>query len=83
MPRSKKAAAAAKKRARRPRTYGKGKYRALKARVGPKSRRTYLYRTKTGAVRHIPEHAVLGYPSARALTRARKSAKGEASYQKK
>ncbi len=55
---------------RKPRTYGKGKYRALKARYGPVSRHTYMYKTKKGRARHIPSHAILGYPSAAALRKA-------------
>ena len=68
---------AAQKRPQR-RSYGKGKYRTLKARVGNTSRHTYLYRTKKGAIRHLPEHAVLGYPSARAMKLSRGTAAGEA-----
>lgn len=79
----KKHAAAARKRAKTPRTYGKGKIRSLKARIGGKSVHTYMYRTPKGSVRHIPEYAVLGYPSAKALSLARKTAKGEAAYRKK
>ncbi len=62
---------AGKKRGRQTRTYGK-KYKALRARMGPKSRWTYKYRTKKGRVRDIPDHALLGYPSAAALRRAEK-----------
>jgi len=57
---------AAKKKTQR-RTYGKGQYRAVKARYGTTSRHTYMYKTKRGGTRHIPEHALLGFPSARAM----------------
>lgn len=57
-----------KKQRKKPRTYGKGKYKALKARVGSgkatKTRQTYFYRTKKGNIRKIPDHAILGYGSA-------------------
>jgi hypothetical protein len=62
------------------RTYGKGKYRALKAKVGSTSRQTYMYRTPKGSVRHIPEHAVLGYKSPREMNILRQTAKGSRSY---
>lgn len=45
------------------------KYKALRARYGPKSRWTYKYKTKKGKVRDIPDHALLGYPSAAAMRR--------------
>lgn len=52
---------------KKPRTYGKGKYRALTARAGSKKRGTYFYRTKSGNVRKIPDHALMGYASARKM----------------
>ena len=61
---------AGKKTGRQTRKYA-GKYKALRARVGPTSRWTYKYRAKKG-VRDIPDHALLGYPSAAALRRAEK-----------
>lgn len=79
---ARRAAAKAKQKPQR-RTYGKGKYRALKAKVGTKSLHTYLYKTPKGNTRHIPEHAVLGYPSARALKLSRQTSEGEARYQKR
>jgi hypothetical protein len=61
---SKTASKGAKSR-KRSRTYGKGKYKAVKARIGPKSRFTYKYRktTKSGKkqLRDIPDHALLGF----------------------
>lgn len=54
---------AAPKRKRQKRVYGKGKYKALRARVGGKSRPTYMYRTKKGNLRKIPKHGYLGYRS--------------------
>lgn len=66
-----------KDRKSKPRTYGKGKYKALKARVGgprgQKTRQTFLYRTKKGNIRHIPDHAILGYKSARAMNEVYRS----------
>lgn len=55
------------------RTYGKGKYTALKAHVGDKSRQTYFYRTKKGNIRKIPDHALLGYASAREMNEVYRS----------
>jgi hypothetical protein len=45
------------------------KYKALRARYGPKSRWTFKYKTKKGNVRDIPDHALLGYPTAAAMRR--------------
>lgn len=61
------------------RTYG-GRYKALKARIGPRSRWTFMHRTKKGGVRHIPEYAVLGYKSPRALIRQSMTDKGARRY---
>jgi hypothetical protein len=61
------------------RLYGR-RYVAAKARIGARSRGTYLYRTKKGAYRHIPEHGVLGYPTAREMKKA--AAAGDARYTK-
>ena len=71
------------KKAARPRTYGKGRFRALKGRIGPKRVRTYMYRTKRGKVRHIPEYAVLGYRSPKEMIRRSSTAKGAAAYVKR
>jgi hypothetical protein len=72
------------KRGRQTRTYGQrkakkrggkktGGYRALRARYGPRSRWTYKYTTKKGSVRDIPDHALLGYPSAAAMRQVYKT----------
>lgn len=46
------------------RVYGKGKYRALRARIGTgRPRQTYAYQTPSGTVRKIPKHGYLGYAS--------------------
>lgn len=55
------------KRGRQTRSYGKGKYRALRARYGPRSRWTYKSATKKGRVRDIPDFALLGFKSAAAM----------------
>jgi adenylate kinase/ribonuclease R len=70
------------KRGRQTRTYGgkkskktgrkTGGYKALRARYGPRSRWTYKYATKKG-VRDIPDHALLGYPSAAAMRQVTRS----------
>lgn len=49
---------------RKTRTFGKGRYTALKARAGTATKGTYLYRGRKGKTRHLPEHALLGYSSA-------------------
>jgi hypothetical protein len=59
---------ARKAKRKQPRTYGKGQYRALTARAGSKKKGTYFYRTKNGHVRKIPDHALLGYKSAREMS---------------
>jgi hypothetical protein len=71
------------KRGRQTRTYGQrkskktgrktGGYRALRARYGPRSRWTYKYTTKKGSIRDIPDHALLGYPSAAAMRKVYKT----------
>jgi hypothetical protein len=75
----KKARAARKKttksksrRAKPARLYA-GKYRAIRARVGPMSRRTYKYKTKGGAVRDIPDYALLGFKSAAQMRQVTRS----------
>jgi hypothetical protein len=55
------------------RTYGKGRYKALKARAGGKSKYTYLYRTKKSNVRHLPDHALLGYKSSAEMRKVYKT----------
>lgn len=67
---SKTAAKGAAKRKRR-RVYGKGKYKAVKARIGPKSRFTYKYTSKSRrsgkeSLRDIPDHALLGFKTRKA-----------------
>jgi len=70
------------KRGRQTRTYGQrksktgrktGGYKALRARYGPRSRWTYKYATKKGKIRDIPDHALLGYPSAAAMRQVYKT----------
>jgi len=51
------------KRKTQRRVYGKGKYRALRARVGSRNLRTYAYQTPSGRIRKIPKHGYLGYAS--------------------
>ena len=58
---------------RKGRTYGGGRIKPLKARIGPKSRYTYEYKTKKGRVRHIPDWALLGYKSAAELRKVERS----------
>jgi hypothetical protein len=68
---------------RQTRTYGQrtskktgkktGGYKALRAKYGPKSRWTYKYATKKGSVRDIPDHALLGFPSAAAMRKVYKA----------
>jgi len=72
-------AAAPKKKAR---TYGKGKgkFKALRARVGSKSRWTHLRSTKRGGVKHIPEWATLGYASYADMIKKSSTSKGAKSY---
>jgi len=64
----------AKKRKNTPRTYGKGKgkFRALKARVGDKSRYTYYAKSKKGNTRKIPDYALMGYESSAEVTRIKR-----------
>lgn len=62
----------AKARKGKRRTYGKGKYTALKARVGDKSRYTYKYKTKKGNTRDIPDWALMNYKSAAEVTRIKR-----------
>jgi len=80
---SRKAAAKRAPKRRKPRTYGKGKFKALRSRVGSKSRHTYMYRTKRGGTRHIPEYAALGYKSEKDMIRLSSTAKGAAAYVKR
>jgi len=47
-----------------------GGYKPLKARLGPDTVRSYAYKTKKGNVRHMPTHAMLGYPSAASMRKA-------------
>ncbi len=63
------------------RTYGKGKFKALRARIGPKRRWTHMYRTKSGkSVRHIPEWAELGYASFKDMIEKSSTARGARIY---
>jgi hypothetical protein len=69
-----------KPKARGPRTYGgrRGKYTALDVNLGKRRIKTYLYRGKKGRVAHIPEFAVLGYPSEYAMELEQRNEKGKA-----
>ena len=64
----------------KPRTYGKGKFKAVRARIGPKRRWTHMYRTKGGNVRHIPEWAELGYKSFKDMIRLSSTKQGARVY---
>ncbi len=56
---------AATKRAKTPKKYGP--FTAIKAKIGPVTKDTFLYKGKKGKVRHIPEYALLGFQSAREM----------------
>jgi hypothetical protein len=74
--RRKQKSAARKKKGR---TYGgkKKQYKALKAKAGrgrsAKTKWTYLYRTKRGNTRKIPDHALMGYSSAAEVSRIQRT----------
>jgi hypothetical protein len=56
------------RKARKPRAYGaRRQMHPISIQIGKRSRKTYLYRTRGGKVRHIPQYALLGYPSAYAM----------------
>lgn len=57
------------------RVYG-GKYRALRARIGGRSRPTYTYLTKKKKVRKIPDFALMGYRSKKAQFKRELTQKG-------
>lgn len=66
----------AKRKSRAPRkspTYGKGQYKALKAKAGGKTHDTFLYKTASGRTKHIPDHAILGFSSYREMQKVYKS----------
>ncbi|MBW2672244.1 MAG: hypothetical protein JRD89_02360 [Deltaproteobacteria bacterium] len=65
---------------RKARTFGKGKFKAVQARIGPKSRPTFMYRTKGGNARHIPEWGVLGYASFKDMIAKSSTRKGARVY---
>ena len=46
------------------------KFRPLTVRVGGKTRKTYLYKTRKGGARHIPEHVIMGFSSKAAMKAA-------------
>jgi len=45
-------------------------FHRLSMKVGGKTRKTYMYRTKTGAVHHIPMYGSMGFRSKRDMARA-------------
>ena len=57
----------------RSRTYGRGRYRALSARVGSRVMPTYVYTTRKGRTRKIPDFALAGYRSRRELKKVQAS----------
>ena len=62
------------KRKKQVRRYGKGKFKAARARVGsgvPTDYWTYMYRDKGGRMRKIPVWALAGYSSSRAAQKVR------------
>jgi hypothetical protein len=66
-----------KRKPRGPRTYGRGRYTALDVNLGKRRIKTYLYRGKKGRVAHIPEFALLGYPSKYAMDLEKRNEKGK------
>ena len=59
---------APKRKPARPRAYGaKRQIHPLRVTIGTRTRQSYLYRTRRGKTRRVPEYAILGYPSAYAM----------------
>lgn len=69
-----------KSRPRGPRTYGRGRYKAVDLQLGKRRIPTYLYRSRKGRVAHIPEHAIMGYPSKYAVDLESQTPAGKARY---
>lgn len=67
---AKKHAKKAKKHTAKKHTRRTNPFKRISVRIGGRTRKTYLYRTPKGRVRHLPEFALLGYKSAKAGDRA-------------
>jgi len=68
------------KKPRGPRTYARGRYKAIDVQLGKKRIPTYTYRGRKGRVRRIPEFAILGYPSRTAVDLETRTERGKQRY---